>query len=325
MRKKEILMLCLAVFLFFAVDTAIVKAISYNSSFQEMSSIDSLEKQKEPKKVYVSLYVLNLGKFDIATGSFTADFYLSLKCEDECPKQEFEFMNGRSSSLEKIIDEPNEKFYRIQANLNSPIDLRRFPFDKQKMQIIIEDKKSTIDKLVYVADLRQSGVDDSVVFTGWNIEEWEAEVKEHRYDVYNETYSQYVFSIPISRIMVNSIIKTFLPITFIILVMLSSFVLDPDKITTRLGMVGSALVASVMFHVSLANQIPPVQYLTFADKFMVLTYFVLLLSFGLNVFLLEMLERKQNEKVDKFHRATEFTMFILVPILYILLFILFLE
>ena len=88
-------------------------------------------------------------------------------------------------------------------------------------------------------------------------------------------------------------------------------------------MVGSALVASVMFHISLGNQIPPVGYLTFIDKFMILTYFIILMSFVFNVFLLELQERHNIRLVKKLHEFTEFTMFILVPIFYILLFVFF--
>jgi len=274
-------------------------------------------------QIKVGVYVLNLGKFDISTGAFAVDFYLSLKCESVCPKQDFEFMNGRASSIDKIIDGPSEKFYRIQANLNSQVDLKKFPFDRQNIQIIIEDKKKTIEELEYAPDIEATDIDDSIAFTGWNIEDWKAETQIHRYEIYDENYSQYVFTIPISRIKINAIFKTFLPIIFIILVMLSSFVLDPDKITTRLAMVGSALVASVMFHISLGNQIPPVGYLTFIDKFMVLTYFILLMSFVFNVFLLELHERHKDKLVQKLHRLTEFTMFGIVPIFYIILFIFF--
>lgn len=277
----------------------------------------------EPNEVSIGIYILNLGKFDIATGSFTADFYISMKCSKNCSAQDFEFTNGRANSIEKIIDTPQERFYRIQANLNSPINLKSFPFDNQELQIILEDKKNTIENVVYIPIEEEAGIDDSIAFAGWNIGEWNIVIDEHYYSVYDETYSRYIFSIPISRITINSIIKTFLPISFIILVMLSSFVLDPDKITTRLAMVGSALVASVMFHVSLANQIPPVSYLTFADKFMVLSYFVILISFVFNVALLELHEQKKEELVKKLHKYTEFTMFLIVPLLYVLLFIFF--
>ena len=150
--------------------------------------------------------------------------------------------------------------------------------------------------------------------------DWTAKVDEHYYEPYDETYSRYSFNVPIYRLTFNSVLKTFLPIFFIVLVMLSSFFLDPDKITTRIAMVGSALVASVMFHISIANQIPPLGYLTFADKFMIMTYFILLLSFIMNVFMLELHERKNVELVNKIHKLTEYMAFVVVAFLYTLLF-----
>src|SRR3989344_2621558 len=274
-KQNKAFISAIVLMVFILINISLSSAASSTNNLQSESITD--------KNVKVGLYLLNLGKFDIATGAFTVDFYLSIKCPEGCTGQEFEFMNGRASSLEKIIDMPNEKFYRIQAQLSSPVDLKRFPFDTQKMQIILEDKKQTIGNVRYGILKDESGIDDSITLTGWIINDWNVETREHYYPVYGETYSQYIFTLPISRAVINAIIKTFLPVVFIILVMLSSFILDPDKMTTRLSMVGSALVASVMFHVSLTNQIPPVGYLTIADKFMMLTYFVVLLSFGLNV------------------------------------------
>jgi len=274
------------------------------------------------QKEGIGLYILNLGKFDVATGAFTADFYLSVKCLSECTT-DFEFMNGRAASIDKIIDEPNEKFYRIQANLNSPVDLRRFPFDSQQMHIILEDKKLTTENLVYVPIMGESGMDESISFTGWNIDGWDADVKEHRYDIYDETYSQYIFTVNISRIFINSFFKTFMPVLFIVLILLFSFIMDPDKITTRLAVSTSSLIASVMFHISISNQIPPVGYLTIADKFMILTYFVILASVILNVIILELSERKNQKLVDKVHRATEYSTLAVVPILYLIFFLVF--
>ncbi len=273
--------------------------------------------------VNVGVYVLNLGKFDVATGSFTVDFYMSMKCMDTCPSDQFEFMNGRAATVEKTIDKPNEKFYRIQANLNSPVNLKDFPFDAQQMQIILEDKTHTIEEVSYTINHEESGIDDSIAFTGWNIDRWDASVREHEYNIYGEKFSQYVFTIDISRIVWNSFLKTFLPVIFIVLVVLFSFLLDPDKISQRLTMAGSSLVASVMFHISITNQIPPLGYLTFADKFMILTYFVLLATFIINMVLLELLEQKKQDLVERVHRATEYSMFIAVPLLYVLLFIFF--
>ncbi len=292
--------------------------------FLLISSVLTLAQTESPQQVNVGLYLLNMGKFDVATGSFTADFYLSLKCPNNCSEPKFEFMNGRAATIDKEIDLPREKFYRIQANLNSPVDLKKFPFDSQEVQITLEDKEKTSRELQYVPLQKESGIDKSIVFTGWNIDGWRAEVKDHYYPVYDETYSQYVFTIDLSRIVLNSFLKTFLPVIFIMLIVLGSFIIDPDKVATRLTMTGSSLVAAVMFHVSISNQIPPVGYLTFADQFMVLTYFVLLLSFIINITLLELQERKHHELIEKIHRKTEFSMLIIVPLLYLVLFLFFL-
>ena len=279
--------------------------------------------QTTSETVSVGIYLLNLGRFDIATGTFTADFYLSLQCPTECSISDFEFSNGRAISVDTLLDTPEEKFYRVQASLNSPIDLKEFPFDRQQLQIILEDKTKTTDLQIYIAKTEESGIDQSLSFAGWNIDGWTAEIREHYYPVYDETYSQYVYTIDISRLFLSSFLKTFLPVFFIIIVVLCTYIIDPDKVAQRITMVSSGLVAAVMFHVSINNQIPPVGYLTFADKFMILTYLVLLISFIIAIILLELLEKKKIHLAEKVHRATEYSMFVIVPLLYICLFLFF--
>ncbi|MCI0563875.1 MAG: hypothetical protein MN733_35830, partial [Nitrososphaera sp.] len=109
----------------------------------------------------IGVYVINAGKFDPQSGSYSVDFYLSYVCEAEC-EPNFEFANGRAVSIDKIIDEPLEKFYRIQANLQNPVDLRKFPFDSHNLTIEIEDKLQPKQTLEYRADSKQSGIEPSI-------------------------------------------------------------------------------------------------------------------------------------------------------------------
>ena len=271
------------------------------------------------QEVNIGAYVLNVGKYELATGSYTIDFYLSIKCDQKCDPN-IEFMNGRATSLEKIIDKPNDKFYRIQASLQEQVNLESFPFDEQKLTILIEDKEKPIDDFMFIPNADEAGLDPAVKFVGWQIQGWQHNTTIHNYEVYDEQYSQYQFEITIGRSPFNAVLKTLLPVFFIVLITLFSFIIDPDKITNRLTLVTSSLVAAVMFHVNIANQLPPVGYLTFADKFMVLTYVVLLFSLATSIVLLELSERK-DERVTKIHRATEYTGFIVVPLMYVLLFV----
>jgi hypothetical protein len=284
------------------------------------------------QQILVGIYVLSIGKLDISTGSFTVDFYLDLKSKD--PKNQvtadaaaLEFMNGRGT-FELVEDKGYEKFYRVLATLSTPIDLRRFPFDAQKMQIILENKTNSLEQVKYIPLTAESGMDQAIVFPGWNIKGWEATSTAHEYPVYktpegkNEVYSQYIFSVNIARIPMNSFLKTFLPVLFLMLIVMASFILDPDKVTTRLAAISSALVASAMFHVSISGQIPPVGYLTFADKFMVLTYLILLMSFclSLGVYIMQSKPGKQARAL-KLHHFTEVIIFVGLPALYVGMFL----
>jgi hypothetical protein len=163
----------------------------------------------EPVKVYVGVYVLNLGKFELATGAYTVDFYLSLRSQEPVEMEDFEFMNGRAATVDKLIDTPTEKFYRIQANLSQNLDLRRYPFDEHLLTIEIEDKRRTVDELVYVVDEQNCGVDPGVIVVGWRLAGWEAKVLTHNYEIYGETYSRFVFGLRIQRVILNAVIKSF--------------------------------------------------------------------------------------------------------------------
>jgi len=275
--------------------------------------------QAAPEKVSIGLYLLDISKYDIRTGEFTADFYLDFHCNDNCSPEKFEFMNGRATSVSKDIDTPAEKFYRIQGTFASPVNLERYPFDKQKIQIVLEDKLKTSDKLIYITDDNGSGIDDSIVSPGWDIKDWSAVVDEHYYRPYDETYSRYTFTVDMERIRLNALLKTFVPLFFIIIISLASLLLTPEEMGFRITIGGSTLVTTVLLHLSMLSEIPPTPYLTFTDKFMFVTYTVLLLGFLVNMLILKLKERNSPGDVQKVQRITEW-MILLVPFVYIILF-----
>ncbi len=280
------------------------------------------------REVEVGLYLVNLGKLDVSTGSFTADFYLSFKSKEPIPDGSFEFVNGRAASIEKLEDQQNEagfyeKFYRILANLTTPMHLKDFPFDSQQMQIIIEDKTEDVEKLRYVPAKNESGMDAAITFPGWRVTGWDVSVREHEYPVYESKYSQFVYTVTIKRMAFSSFLKTFLPVIFLMLIVMSSFILNPEQVTTRMGAISSSLVASAMFHISISNQVPPMGYLTFADKFMILTYFILLASFFLSIAVFILQGKKAVERAKKLNRISERIVIIGMPVLYVALFLIF--
>ena len=116
-------------------------------------------------------------------------------------------------------------------------------------------------------------------------------------------------------------LKTFLPLFSIIIITLASLYLDPKEMGFRLTIAGSTLITTVLLHLSILSEIPPTPYLTFTDKFMFVTYFIMLLSFLINIFILELKEQNRNQLIHRVQLLTE-RLVLVVPAIYILLFIL---
>ncbi|MBI5223304.1 hypothetical protein HY990_02685 [Candidatus Micrarchaeota archaeon] len=272
------------------------------------------------QNIQIGTYIINAGKFDQQTGSYSVDFYLSLKCDVNC-STDFEFVNGRAISVDKIIDKPDEKFYRILATLQNPVDFRKYPFDSHELTIEIEDKTNTKDKVTYVVDGKQTGLEPNIQFIGWKLVGSKASIEDHYYPPYDETYSKYKFSINLEREKVSAFLKIFVPVLIIMLLNFFAHFPDPDKITTRILMHSTFLTAAVMFHVAIGNQLPPLGYLNVADKFMFACYISLGFSLTSAIAVLELSEEKRVELVKKVHRSSGLASFVLwiISIAFVLL------
>jgi len=278
---------------------------------------EAKEEEKPPVTVKVGIYVLNIGKFDLATGTYTVDFYMdmtSVPPEQDMGEMKFEFMNGRASSMDKLIDKPGEKFYRIQANLATNVDMHRFPWDEHDLPITLEPATRGKKELIFTVDDKQSGIDPSVTFVGWDLRGTKGEVRDHVYDVYGESYSQFVYKIRIARIVFASSMKTFIPVGFFLFISLVSLLVALEKLDQRVALNTAMLIASVMFHMSIGAQLPPAGYLTVADKVLIATYGVIAVNLLMTVQTLRLYQLKQ-EQAAKSLRSLAFK---LIPALAVL-------
>lgn len=267
----------------------------------ESATAVASQPQDGPAVVKVGVYILNVGKLDTSTGAFTIDFYLSLSSDEPSNPGNFEFSNGRAISIDKSVDEPTEKFYRIQASLADSLDLSRYPFDRHNLTIQLEDKEQTVRTQVYEVSQQDSGLDPAVNIAGWELDGWKAEVNEHYYVPYDTTFSRYVFGIQVHRSVMAAILKTILPALVIVLVGLLSLVLSPDKIIPRLTLNTGAFTGAVLFHLNMTSSLPPLGYLTFGDRFMLANYLALALTLISTLVALYYVDRKLTDKAGQVH------------------------
>lgn len=280
-----------------------------------------------PVKARVGMYILNVGKLDLSTSSYTMDFYLTFACDGPCGPLNFEFMNGRPT-VDKQDDLPNYKIYRVVGTFSSNLSMRGFPFDKHHLQLVLEDKLRDETTLVYVADPKFEGVDKAVIITGWNLAgECAGTVDGHYYPAWDQTYSRYTFDVDIERPPLSGILKGLLPATIITLSGFLALLMQPDKALQRLGVATSALVGTVLYHLNLTSSVPPVGYITFADGFMIVNYTLLLANLAATAFLVRVVDKKQEELASRIHKwsgilvpamwaVAQIANFALMPLLY---------
>jgi hypothetical protein len=230
-----------------------------------------------PLVIKVSTYLMALGKPDISSGVYTADFYLVMRCNRKCDPSGFEVRNGKITFVDKQDETPTSRVFRVNANLTAPLELHRYPFDQHKLTIELEDRLRPVSELVYKSDSKSNGIDPTVLVPGWELrrEKTTASISVHHYPVFDapfDDYSLYTFEIEIGRAPLAAFMKVLFPALAIMSTAFLGMFLKPDKAVQRLGIHTGALTASILFHLNVTSGIPPSGYLVDADKFMLANY-----------------------------------------------------
>ena len=255
--------------------------------------------------VHVGVYILSVGNLDTRTGAYSVDFFLNLTCETlPCDPTQFDIMNANPKPApdDQTLEEDRQKgiyYYRIRANLQTNLNLREFPFDKHTLTIELEDKNKNRNKYQFVADRELSGIDSEVYVAGWNLQPYIEGIEiAHQYPVYHEAYSRLRFSIQITHAWSSSFMKGLFAAIVIVGAGMLSFLLKENEARDRITLTSSTLASAIFYHMTLTASVPPVGYLTYADRFMILNYIFIAtqLMVALTLFLLQ---RQENDTPDR--------------------------
>ncbi|MEM2445220.1 MAG: hypothetical protein QW734_01000 [Candidatus Bathyarchaeia archaeon] len=253
-------------------------------------------------RVYVGVWLVNVEKIDLAASSYRLDFYLWFKFNpaeiDSNTVKEFEIVNGAPAKTEIIAQEENRIEYRIRGEFMKTFDFTRYPFETHTLTIELEHKRLNASQLVFETD-SETAVDETANVAGWEIGGFEQTVVEHSYG--NEAYSRYVFSLCLKRPMLSAFVKSVLPISVITTISLLTFFISPQNFGQRIGLAVSTLMAASAFHLSLLSGIPPIGYLTLADRMMISVYAIFLYNLSVSVYIMKLVDAKKAEEAQKFN------------------------
>jgi hypothetical protein len=236
-----------------------------------------------PAHVRVGLVVSEIREFNIQTGGFEADFFLSLTSRKPMPRDlSLSYTNGHEIDVKTLADTPTFKFYRVTGKFSTAIDLRKYPFDVQRLRIQIEDEKAGVDQIVFHADDSRTSLDSTFLMESYGVTSVGGRAYKHKYpprfdrdDLY---VSRYEFTLGIGRFAQSAAFSVYVPALIIVLISLMGMWVPPEELEVRSNAGAPMLAAAVLFHYSLIQSLPATGYLTRADKLMLGVYLSLLLN-----------------------------------------------
>ncbi len=254
----------------------------------------ALAQAKEPDKVYIGAYINDIQNIDLHTDSYHVDLYVWFRWKNPAidPSKSAEFMNTFAPSEHvhtMIYDKPQKmpdgSFYNVfrhQGRFSTKFPLQRYPFNKQDLQIAIEDTVNPADQMVFVADNQSAPItlSQKIALPGFIIGKPGAAAEAFPYDTNfgdltqkeNTAYSRVVFSVPVERPTFTTGVKVFLPVLLIILCTALVLLVHPAYIEGRLGVAITALLTLVALQLTTASALPEADYLLMADKVYMLSY-----------------------------------------------------
>jgi Neurotransmitter-gated ion-channel ligand binding domain len=261
-----------------------------------------------PVEVAAGFFLANLSGAAERSETFEADLYLSFRWHDPRlafagtePKRfledaaleqlkemwwpQLEFVNtGQPEVANRALDISPDGSVRyklaVTATFRSDLDLRRFPFDRETLEVRIQSFIWMRDQMVFVSDPERIGFNPRSTFEELAVRRVSTEIRQRELTGWTaaESYSEFVALIEVQRRAAFYMWTVFTPVTLIFLISCVIFVLPIKEFNGRIGISLTALLACIAMQFTVSFNLPQVSYLTVIGWMFVVTYFCLSLG-----------------------------------------------
>lgn len=256
-------------------------------------------KMEAPAKIVVGAYINDIQELDFKTNNYSIDLYVWFrwKAPDIEPSKTMEFMNRFASDdnrRDELYDQPKPmpdgslySIIRYQGRFSAKFPLEKYPFDTQLLKITMEDSIAAADSQIYAPDIEGGvSINPNITLPGFKVGKPEIQVVAKPYPTNfgdlaepgATDYSRLTLTIPVSRPVVAMTIKTFVPISLIVVCAALVFFVRPRYVEARIGLGITALLTLVALQLTSSASLPDVDYLMMIDKVYLLAYLFIIAS-----------------------------------------------
>ena len=160
----------------------------------------------------------------------------------------------------------------ITSDFRTDLDLRRFPFDRQTLEVRVESFLWDADQLVFAVNPDRLGFNRESTFEGLVVSGVSSEVRRDVLTGWGGAFSSFVGKIDVERRAAFYLWTVFAPVTLIFLISCTIFVIPYENFHDRVGVSLAALLACIATQFAISFNMPQISYLTVIDRVFVVTY-----------------------------------------------------
>jgi hypothetical protein len=256
--------------------------------------------------VTVDFFLLNLDSVSEKDETFDADLYLEYEWDDPrlahngSEEQLFadaavderlttmwwpqiEYVNTSeptvtNQSLEIFPSGHVKHTVGLTTTFRANLDLRRFPFDRQRLDVRIQSFLYDADRVRLIPSANQPGWEHDSTYEELRVTGVTAESRIVQLSGRTERFAEFQASIVVVRNWAFYLWTVFGPVVLIFLIACAVFLVPLEAFADRVSICLTALLACIATHFAISFNLPHVGYLTVIDRLFVLTYaFVALL------------------------------------------------
>ena len=261
----------------------------------------------EPEQITLSVGVLDIAEIDDRQQVFNADLYLEVKWSDPRLSVDDGGSSLRTVALDAIwnprltvvndrgldvllpevatVDATGNVIarQRLAGPLAVALDLREFPFDTQLLPIEVVSYQYSQADIVFSAESEIVVNLDRLSGEGWTYSAAEAEPIVYRLKDDGRGASGMKFTLLAERKASYFVFTLALPMTLILFLAWMVHWLPVDVIPARMGTASATVFSLIAFGVSFRLTLPKITYLTDADRFVLYSTLLVLVSLAVTV------------------------------------------
>ena len=165
---------------------------------------------------------------------------------------------------------------RFDATLTSTFHLKPFPFDQQKLEILVHPFSD--QQHIVVFEQSELAVWTAAEFSSYSsLESWQFESLTYELGTAASQFGKHAvsearFDITVARRSEFYLWKVFLPLLLMVIVSWSVFWFDPPEVSSQVQIAVTSILTIIAFALAISLTLPRVPYLTFADAFFLTCY-----------------------------------------------------